>query len=172
MSDAILPHGLGRDPSRIAAHDPKRGRWIPWVFVGGMLLVVVVNAGLIYAALSTFGGVYTASSYDRGRAYNQVLQEAARQDALGWTARVALDGRFLAVAAAARDGTPAGTAIEGVLGRPLTREQLPLGFVAAGQGRFLAELPADLPSGQWEARLTLRGTGGERLEIRQRVIAP
>ena len=78
MSDSTLP--------RTQDFDPKRSTWIPWVFVGGMALVVLVNLVLVYAALSTFTGVTTGKSYDRGRSYNQVLAEAARQDALGWAA--------------------------------------------------------------------------------------
>ena len=44
--------------------DPKRSRWIPWVFVGGMLLVVVVNGVLIFSAISTFtfSTIFFASS--------------------------------------------------------------------------------------------------------------
>ena len=48
MSDAT---GTG------AGFDPKRSRWIPWIFVGGMLLVVAVNAVLVFASVSTFTGV-------------------------------------------------------------------------------------------------------------------
>jgi hypothetical protein len=39
--------------------EPVRGRWIPWVFVGGMLLVVAVNLVLVWFAL--FIGVAVAS---------------------------------------------------------------------------------------------------------------
>ena len=28
--------------------DPRRGRWIPWAFVGGMAVVVVVNLVMVY----------------------------------------------------------------------------------------------------------------------------
>lgn len=161
MSDSTLP--------RTQDFDPKRSTWIPWVFVGGMALVVVVNAVLVYAALSTFTGVTTGRSYDRGRSYNQVLAEAAQQDALGWTTRVALEGKVLTVIARDREGLPVGGRVEGVLHRPLEGAELRLDFTAAGPGRFIAfaEPPA---AGQWDARLTLRGERGERLEIRQRLV--
>jgi nitrogen fixation protein FixH len=161
MTDATLP--------RSDDFDPKRSNWIPWAFVGGMALVVVVNLVLIYAALSTFTGVTTGKSYDRGRSYNQVLAEAARQDALGWTTQVALEGRVLSVIARDRDGLPLGGRVEGVLIRPLEGAELRLDFATAGPGRFIAfaELPA---AGQWEARLTLTGERGERRDIRQRLI--
>ena len=149
--------------------DPNRSRWIPWVFVGGMTVVVLVNLVLVYAALSTFTGVTTGRSYDRGRAYNQVLAEAARQDALGWSARVALDGGVLSVVATDREGLPVGGRVQGVLHRPLEGAEIPLDFAVAGPGRFIAEA-APPATGQWEARLILSGARDERLEIRQRLI--
>jgi nitrogen fixation protein FixH len=153
-----------------SAFDPNRSRWIPWAFVGGMGLVVVVNLVLVYFALTTFTGVTTPRSYDRGRGYNAVLAEAARQDALGWTARVSLEGATLSVVVADREGQPLGGRVEGVLLRPLEGAEVPLEFTAVGGGRFVARpvLPA---RGQWEARLTLQSAQG-RLDIRQRILAP
>lgn len=149
-------------------YDPRRSRWIPWAFVGAFGVIVAVNAVLVVASVTTFTGV-TGHSYDRGRAYNSVLAEATRQDALGWSARVALESGALAVAVTDREGLPVGGRIEGVLLRPLEGTQLPLDFAAAGPGRFIAHAGAPAP-GQWEARLTLHGAAGERLDIRQRLI--
>jgi nitrogen fixation protein FixH len=160
MSDSTIAQG----------YDPKRSRWIPWAFVGAFAVIIAVNLVLVYAALTTFTGVTTGHSYDRGRTYNQVLAEAARQDALGWSARIALDGRVLTVTAADREGLPVGGRLEGVLLRPLEGAELRLDFAAAGPGRFIAF--ADLPAqGQWDVRLTLAGERGERFDIRQRIIA-
>jgi nitrogen fixation protein FixH len=149
--------------------DPNRSRWIPWAFVGAFVVIIAVNMVLVYAALSTFTGVTTGRSYDRGRAYNQVLAEAARQDALGWSTRVALEGKVLTVIATDREGLPVGGRLEGTLLRPLEGAELALDFAAAGPGRFIAfaELPA---AGQWDARLTLTSARGERLDIRQRLV--
>jgi nitrogen fixation protein FixH len=149
--------------------DPRRSRWIPWVFVGGMLTVVAVNAVLVYASISTFTGVTTGHSYDRGRAYNAVLQEAARQDALGWTSRVTLEGNVLGVTVADRDGQPVPGTVQGVLLRPLEGAQLALDFVAAGPGRWIAFSDSPAP-GQWEARLTVTDRRGQNLDIRQRIV--
>lgn len=155
----------------MSAVDPNRSKWIPWVFVGGMGLVVVVNAGLVFAALSTFTGVTVGQSYDRGRSYNNVLAAAARQEALGWSAQVSLREGALDVAVRDREGLPVAGRLEGVLQRPLERTALPLDFAALGPGRFLAAVTPGQP-GQWEARLTLIGPGGESFDIRQRVMAP
>jgi nitrogen fixation protein FixH len=153
----------------ILDHDPKRGRWIPWVFVGGMATVVAVNLVLVVAALSTFTGVTTGHAYDRGRTYNAVIEEAARQDALGWTPRVTLDGNVLSLALTDRDGQPVPARVEGVLLRPLEGAALTLDFVAAGPGRFIA-FAEGVAHGQWEARLTATSRRGERLDIRQRIV--
>lgn len=152
-------------------HDPRRGRWIPWVFVGGMLAVVAVNAVLVLASVSTFTGVTVSRAYERGRAYNQVLEEAARQDALGWRADVAAGGGMLRVTVLDREGRPVAGRLEGVLLRPLEGTEQPLDLAAAGPGHWVAGLAVPRP-GQWEARLTLTGPEGRHFDIRQRVFVP
>ncbi|MBR0673472.1 FixH family protein [Neoroseomonas soli] len=151
-------------------YDPKRGRWIPWVFAGGLLLVVVVNMVLVYFATSTFSGVTVPRSYERGRGYEQVIAEAARQDALGWSAEVSLSGGALRVAATDREGRPIYGRVEGVLLRPLDGTEIPLAFNATGSGRWAAEVVPPRP-GLWEARLTLFGPNETPFDIRQRVMA-
>lgn len=152
-----------------ATHDPNRGRWIPWVFVGGMLVVIAVNMVMAYLAVSTFTGVTVTRAYERGRGYEEVLAEAHRQDALGWKAEVVLAGGALRVAATDRDGRPVAGRVEGVLLRPLEGQELPLDFQPTGGGRWAAQV--QLPrAGQWEARLTLFGPDGTPFDIRQRMV--
>lgn len=151
-------------------HDPNRSRWIPWAFAGAMLLVVVVNMVMVYFATSTFTGVTVPRSYERGRGYDQVIAEAARQDALGWKAEVVLAGGALRVAATDREGRPVPGRVEGVLLRPLEGTEIPLAFNATGGGHWMAEVAPPRP-GQWEARLTLFGPNETPFDIRQRVMA-
>ncbi|MCX7932739.1 MAG: FixH family protein [Rhodovarius sp.] len=157
-----------RSPSRDV--DPSRSRWIPWAFVGAMLLVVAVNGVMVWLALSTFTGVTTPRAYDRGRAYNEVLAEAARQDALGWRSSVRLEAGRLVVEVEDAEGRPVQGLLAGALHRPLSLEVVALEWRPLAPGRWAAAV-ADLPPGQWEARLSLTGREG-RLDIRRRVIAP
>uniref|UniRef100_UPI001C66817F FixH family protein n=1 Tax=Caldovatus aquaticus TaxID=2865671 RepID=UPI001C66817F len=138
-----------------------------------MLAVVLANAVLIYAALATFPGVTVERAYERGRGYNQVLAEAARQDALGWRAELALgEDRRLTLLAFDRAGRPLEAQVASLLERPLEGTELPLAFAAAGPGRWVAAVPGEARAGQWDARLTLTGQAGERLELRRRIFLP
>ncbi len=154
----------------IPAHDPSRGRWIPWIFVGGMLVVVVVNGVLIFQALSTFTGVSVGQAYDRGRTYNHILAEAARQDALGWTLNTRLEGGRVIVNARDRGGAPIQGVLEGHMLRPLDGERVALPETVA-TGRFTLELP-ELRAGLWELRGLLTSASGERHDLRQRFTLP
>lgn len=153
-----------------AGFDPRRSRWIPWAFVGFMLLVVAVNGVMAALALGTFTGVTTPRAYDRGRTYGDVLHEAARQDALGWQAEVRLADGVLRVQVRDAAGRAVEGRLDGVLQRPLTRDALVLAFAPEGRGAWAAPARAPLP-GQWEARVTLFGAAGA-FDIRARVVAP
>jgi nitrogen fixation protein FixH len=152
------------------SYDPSRGRWVPWAFTGGMLLVVAVNGVLIWAALSTFTGVNTPRAYDRGRTYNDVLHEAARQDALGWHPRVRLEAGTLRIEVRDAAGNPVPGDLLGHLLRPLTGERLPLLISSTAPGVWRADAAA-AQAGQWDTQLVLHGPGGV-LDIRERVIVP
>jgi nitrogen fixation protein FixH len=64
--------------SAVMSADRPRGRWIPWLFVGGFLLVCAVNGVMIWVALSSWTGLAANQPYDRGLAYNRNLAAAAR----------------------------------------------------------------------------------------------
>lgn len=146
----------------------RKSNWIPWIFVGGMLVVVVVNGFMAFFAISTFTGLTTGQAFDRGRAYNQVLAEAARQDALGYTVQVRLAGARIALSVTDREGRPVPGVIEAYLQRPIEGTRVALGAAAPQEG-FAAP---DLAPGQWEFRGFLLDAQGQRLDIRQRLIFP
>lgn len=113
----------------------------------------------------------TAAVHERGRGYDAVLAEAARQDALGWRAAVRLEGGALLVAATDRDGAPSPAGSRAWLLRPLEGAEVPLVFTPRGSGRWAAEVAA-LQRGQWEARLTLFGPDETPFDIRHRLVVP
>jgi nitrogen fixation protein FixH len=60
-------------------------------FIGFFGIVATVNAIMMYAAITTFAGTETSSSYKAGLAYKQEEAAAAAQTALNWQ----VDGRIV-----------------------------------------------------------------------------
>ena len=60
-------------------------RFFPWAIIGGMLLVIAVNAGMAWSALHTFPGTAVEDAFDHSNDYDKVLNAAAREAALGWS---------------------------------------------------------------------------------------
>lgn len=160
------------DRGRTAIPHPRRrqpGWWYPWTFVGGMLIVVVVNLIMVRAAIDTFPGLETEDHYRKGLAYNANLEAARRQAERGWQMRhdfaadrsAAAEGRSagtLTVSFADRDGMPlTGLAVTAMLTRPThggADFEVPLAEL--GEGRYGATL--SLPfGGQWQARILAKG---------------
>lgn len=158
---------------------PRRSGWIPWVFVGGMALVVVVNAVMAWFALSTFTGTTVDRSYERGRQYNAVLAEAERQARMGWHFSVAwhqgmgdpLSGTVVVTARDANAAPLDRLSVEASLVRPLEAPQpLALSFSELAPGRYVASVTLPKP-GQWEVRLTGRRGDAGPVDHRQRFVA-
>ena len=154
----------------------RRARFIPWLFVLGMLIVVAVNGALVYFAATTWSGIAVDKAYERGLAYNQALAAQAKEAALGWTveARLRTDGPepSLVVKAVDRAGQPlTDLQIEGTVERPLgAPEARRVTLPPVERGTYAAPLPS-LESGQWDAHLAI-SRGDERLHVTQRLFRP
>ena len=151
---------------------PASGRWIPWIFVAGFAVIVAVNGIMIAYALKTFPGLADPAAYNHGVAYNAVLAEAGRQEALGWRLTAGLDqAGDIVVRATRADGTPLeGLTVTGQLTRPIDAPAtVDAAFAPAGEGIYRTRVT--LPrAGQWELHITAIA-GADRLDLRQRVIA-
>ena len=128
-------------------------RCIPWLFVAGFALVVAVNATMIWLAVGSFSGLYTAKPRERGLHYNAVVEAQNYRDALGWR----VDAMWypaanrLEVAAFDAAGWPlSGASIAVELLRPVEKQRpLAVTMAAIDIGRFAGhvELPA---RGNWD----------------------
>lgn len=67
-----------------------RDRWIPWYFVLFFAVIAIVNAGMVTMALRTHSGLVTDHPYEKGLAYNDVIDGSAKQAALGWKSDISL----------------------------------------------------------------------------------
>lgn len=163
----------------MSAHVEPRpiDRLIPWMFVLGFVVVILVNALMVYVALGSFSGLVTDRPYDRGRAYNTTLEARARQEALGWTARFAIDAKGdgtqrLQLEVTDREGAPiAGATVDVTLVRPVERgHDRGVALSARGAGRYAGTVALDLP-GLWEARIVVQ-RGTDRFAAIKRVTVP
>lgn len=65
-------------PSEHNMKPPLRDRLIPWYFVMAFLVVFAVNGLFIYLATSTNRGVVTENAYEKGLAFDRIV-EASRK---------------------------------------------------------------------------------------------
>jgi nitrogen fixation protein FixH len=151
-------------PSIDRRNGERSGAIVPWLFVGGMLLVILVNGALVYFAISSFSGLATNDAYDKGLAFNDTVAAVDAQLARGWqmalSTRVSGGRLDLAVEFRDRAGTPLdGMAVEGYLVRPTSAgHDRAVRLAGLGGGRY--EASADLPlPGEW--LLTVSARRGE-----------
>lgn len=149
-------------------------RFIPWLFVIGMAVVVLVNGTMVYFALDSWAGVAVEQSYQRGLAYNRVIETAAREQALGWNviASVRRDGSEIVIDMRDAQSRPlSDIAFEAVLVRPLENmAPIPVRLRAEGGGRYVGAVEP-LRRGQWELRLAAT-RGADAVHVSRRLIVP
>jgi nitrogen fixation protein FixH len=143
---------------RMSRSDKPReltGRAVLLWLIGFFGLVFVVNGIMANAAISTFGGVETPSSYQAGQMFEGEVARAKRQDALHWR----VDGKLNLdrVGEAVLDMTvrdAAGQPVGGLtadarLWHPAdSRRDHGIPMSEVGAGRFHGEAHAQ--SGRWE----------------------
>jgi nitrogen fixation protein FixH len=146
-------------------------RWFPLALMAGLGAVMLVNAGMVFAALKSFPGKAGSEDFELSNRYDTVLQRSERDAALGWTVQASTDKAGLPVVVLTRrDGAPLqGALLEGVAGRPLgPAETQHLTFHESAVGRYVAD--AALPEqGQWELTLSA-SDGGSQIAATRRVI--
>jgi nitrogen fixation protein FixH len=69
----------------------------PWVlgWIGMIVVVLAVNALMIWLAIDTSPGLVTESYYDHGANYEKTLQKRERRDQLAWNAKLQIPERIL-----------------------------------------------------------------------------
>jgi nitrogen fixation protein FixH len=147
-------------------------RFFPLAVVAGLGLVVVVNAGLVYAALHSFPGKAGDEDFALSNRYDAVLAQAEREAALGWSvaARADADGRIV-VLLTDRTGAPLrGAAVTASAERPLgERELRSLVFHETAAGQFVADSVLSAP-GQWELTLSASAAGHDIAATRRVIV--
>lgn len=135
---------------------PFTGKHMTAIMVAFFAVVIGVNLIMARYASSTFGGVVVENSYVASQKYNQWLQEAAQEKALGWSAKAS---RLSSGQVAVRlGGAPAGASLTGHVWHPLGRQpDRPLTFAAQPDGSFVSS--QEIPAGRWRLRLEVQAQG-------------
>jgi nitrogen fixation protein FixH len=139
--------------------------------VAGLGLVVVVNAGMVYAALHSFPGKAGGEDFALSNRYDAGLEREQREMALGWTVVAEADAQGMPeIRLTGRDGSPLhGASVAASAERPLgAPERRALAFHETDAGRYVGDVALPAP-GQWE--LTLSASfGGHDMAATRRVI--
>jgi nitrogen fixation protein FixH len=156
---------------------PVTGRTVFICLVTFFAIVAAVNATMIIAAITTFGGVETGSAYQAGLAFARETAAVEAQDSLGWRVNVSIrtdGGRTAAIEIAAMDGSNqpvVGLQAIGRLAHPMDRRSdRSLTVREIEPGVFLAEV-AQI-KGQWDLVTELSQNGVSKFRSRNRLTLP
>lgn len=151
----------------------KGWTWFPWAIIGSLATVIAANGALFYFARTTFPGVAATKPYEVGAAYNSVLAEAARQDALGWTLTITIDGGQVALRLLDHDGKRLDQfGVTGTIARPVGGDgPRALRFAAGADGVYRSAETIPAP-GQWDLKIIARDGDAVAYSAARRLLAP
>lgn len=146
-------------------------RWIPLLYVGMFVVIIVVNGILVTYAFSTWRGLETEHHYEKGLHYNETLEQVKSQQELGWQGNMAFERMASTEGADSRRGTLTFTFLDKD-GQPLSGAQVRLKLMHTlqdghdqiidmayqGQGRYVAEAAFPL-LGFWDVHGQARTRG-------------
>jgi nitrogen fixation protein FixH len=143
----------------MTALSPRRGAYVPWLFVAGFGVIIAVNAVMIWFAVSSFSGLYSVNPREQGLRYNDVLARQQQRDALGWKVEVAWQPSASRLEIEVRDGSGqpiAGARVTAKLVRPVEkRAPIAVALEPVDIGRFVARV--DLPAhGNWDIDIVVK----------------
>jgi nitrogen fixation protein FixH len=151
------------------------GRTVLICLVAFFSVVAGVNGVMMTAAITTFGGVETASSYRAGLAFAREIEAVQAQDRLGWQVGVkAIGNAATAIEIAARDRADrpvSGLQAAGRLSHPMDKRlDRALVLREVGPGVFHADAAG--ATGQWDLVLELSQNGVPKFRSRNRLTLP
>ncbi len=157
----LLPSMSGR---------PFTGRHMLYWLLGFFGVMLVANVIFIWLALGTFTGVTSEQAYQDGLDYNQRLEAAAAQRALGWQGKLTQEAGSVLLTLADAAGRPVrGLLLDARFLRPTNDGQdRTLPMVEAAPGRYA--VPLDLPlAGNWDLVISGTAADGTPFETRTRL---
>lgn len=151
------------------ASRPLTGRHVFLMLLAFFGIIFAANAALIWMAGKSFNGLAEDQAYEKGLAYNEVLEQGRMQERDGWTVKANFaEGRFV-IELADRHGPVSGAEGTATLFRVIrSGEDLSAPLASAGAaGQYSVALTPPEP-GLWELRVEVR-YNGRTYDSRQRL---
>ena len=132
------------------------GRHMLFAMIGGFGIIMAVNFYMASLATSGFGGVIVENTYVASQKFNGWLEEAERQDALGWEVEpIRADDGHLVIHT---EAVPEFALASATIRRPLGElEAGSIEFSRQADGTFRSTTP--LAEGRWIMRLEMTAAG-------------
>lgn len=150
------------------------GRTVLLVFIAFFGVVFAVNAIMVHAATTTFGGAETASSYKAGLAFRQETDAARAQDARGWNVQASLTRQSsddVIIEATVRDAggnNPVRLTAVARLAHPADARRDQIVALEESGGRFRGV--TDLAPGQWDLIVDFSRDGERAFRSKSRIM--
>ena len=124
-------------------------------------VIFAVNGAFVFFALHSWPGLTSHHAYEEGVHYNQTLDVAKQQEALGWNTDLAWDGRNLSVSLTNRAGEPlSGFEVAVKLVRPTSEgHDFTVKLEPREDSSYAAPVTFPLP-GLWRAEVFAHDTHG------------
>lgn len=134
------------------------GKHAAVIIVTGFAIIIAVNLFMATLAVRGFGGVIVENSYVASQEFNDWLDAAEEQEALGWSVEMTRseNGHLLIDTTSVPDGATVTAEARRPLGQP---ESKSLSFIEATPGNHVSLEPLD--TGRWIVRLKVASPEGE-----------
>lgn len=161
---------------RFAAPKQLTGGKVLAMLIAFFGLVILVNFAMMKAAISTFGGVDTKSSYEAGRMFESEVARADAQAARDWKvdAHLAPAGQKQELTVTLRDAKGAaitGVTVQATLAHPVD-ERKDVAFALAESSPGVYRGQTAVPGGVWELNLLVVHGTQQLFQSKNRVIVP
>ncbi len=133
---------------------------IPWYFVLFFLTFMVLDGIFVYIAIHTNTGVVTDKAYEKGLAYDTLLEESRLQKEAGIQHKTGFEEPLLRLELQDRNGQPIeGANVTAKMIRPVqSGYDYDVTLTPQGKGVYTAEIHPPLP-GAWTAKLDAQWDG-------------
>lgn len=146
-------------PGAGAAALPTLWRYFPLWLLLSFVLVAAVNITMVWDALTSYPGDAVHDDFGTSNRYDQVLAQAERQAALGWTVTADLSAGHPVLTVAGPGGQPlSGASVAGLAEHPLgPADAVNLDFAQQSSGHYISNTA--LAAGRWDMLLRVTQNG-------------